>query len=117
MALQTMSAPTRRSATGWSSRARAPSRSSRRTFGAASGSPPGAKTAPAGIEATASADSAKVTPLIAKARLGGPSRSSSAPKPGPATMHTCWIAERAALAAGRSASSTSRGVVAATDGM
>ena len=73
--------------------------------------------APAGIEATASADSAKVAPLIAKARLGGPSRSSTAPKPGPATMQTCWIAERAALAAGRSASSTRRGVVAATDGM
>jgi hypothetical protein len=31
-------------------------------------------------------------------------------------MHACWIIERAALAAGRSASSTSRGVVAATAG-
>jgi len=41
---------------------------------------------------------------------------STAPKPGPATMHAWPIAERAALAAGRSASSTRRGVVAATHG-
>ena len=50
-----MSAPTRRIVMGCSSRARAPSRSSRRTLGASSVWPPGAKIAPAGIEATARA--------------------------------------------------------------
>jgi hypothetical protein len=58
----------------------------------------GRKAGPAGIEATSRPAATKVAPLAAKATLGGPTSISTAPRPGPATMQTWPIPERAALA-------------------
>lgn len=72
--------------------------------------------APAGRPSTITAETANVAALIRNAVAGEPSRSSSAPHAGPAMIDADWIIDRAAVAAGRSASSTSRGTVAAAAG-
>ena len=69
------------------------------------------------MASTASADSPKVSAFSANADAGDPRSSSTPPSAGPRTMPAPVTAERAALAPGRSASSTTCGVTAATHGM
>ena len=57
-----------------------------------------------------------MTALIRNAVLGGPSRRTTAPTTGPAATAPMPTADRSAFAPGRSASGTSRGVVAAVHG-
>ena len=68
------------------------------------------------MASTASADSPKVRALSANANAGEPRSSSTPPSAGPRMMPAPATADRAALAPGRSASSTRRGVTAATHG-
>ena len=68
------------------------------------------------MASTASADSPKVSAFSANAAAGAPRSSSTPPSAGPTMMPAPVTADRAALAPGRSASSTTRGVIPATHG-
>ena len=66
------------------------------------------------MASTASADSPNVSAFSANADAAEPKSSSTPPSAGPRTIPAPVTAERAALAPGRSGSSTRRGVTAAT---
>ena len=69
------------------------------------------------MASTARAESPKVRAFKANAAAGEPRNISTPPNAGPRMMLAPPTADRAALAPGRSASSTTRGVTAATHGM
>ena len=116
MVLQMMSAPTSRSAPGQERSAAAPSATPRSTLAGRSPRRAGRKVWPPGMASTARAASPNVTALSRKARAGDPSSSRTPPRAGPAMTALPFTADQAALAPGRSASPTRRGVVAATHG-
>ena len=68
------------------------------------------------MTSTQTAEAPNVAAFTANASAGGPSSISTPPSAGPAMIPAPVTAARAALAPGRSAPATSRGVVAATDG-